>query len=80
MHSVNHIHWRRYRTRGLIRLWDKDFTLVGQTYSAEAVEPWWRWVRRLACEVAAALRLRRHHRPPMYRTVDDPDSGKRCWV
>lgn len=63
------VHWRRYRTRGLIRLWDKDFTLIGQQRTKETVEPWWRWARRLAAEIAAVI-LRRTHRQPTYATID----------
>lgn len=54
------IHWRRYRTRSVIRFWDKEFTLLGEERSKERVEPWARWWRRLAAEIAAALRLREH--------------------
>ena len=75
MRAVNGlIHWRRYRTSALVRLWDKDFTLIGQQRTVETVEPWWRWARRLAAEIAAVIR-RRTHRRPTYITVD-PDSGR----
>lgn len=68
------IHWRRYRTSALVRLWDKDFTLIGQQCTVETVEPWWRWARRLAAEIAAVIR-RREHRRPVYLTVD-PDTRR----
>lgn len=67
------IHWRRYRTSALVRLWDKDFTLIGQQRTVETVEPWWRWARRLAAEIAAVIRRRRTLRRPTYITVD-PDT------
>lgn len=70
MRAVRHrIHWRRYRSHALIRLWDKDFTLIGQQASADCVEPWWRWARRIAADAAVAVRLRRQHRI-VYFTVD----------
>jgi hypothetical protein len=66
------IHWRRYRTHALVRLWDKDFTLIGTQRVNERVEPWWRWARRLAADVAATLRRRRDRRPA-HVTVDEPE-------
>ncbi|WP_061003585.1 hypothetical protein [Mycolicibacterium mucogenicum] len=70
------IHWRRYRTRGLFRYWDKEFTLLGEEYSKERVEPWRRWWRRLAAEIAAALRLRETpHR--IYAVIDDNAAVRR---
>lgn len=54
------IHWRRYRSQAVIRFWDREFTLLGEERSKERVEPWARWWRRLASEIAAALRLREH--------------------
>lgn len=74
------IHWRRYRRTALILLWDKDFTLIGQQRSAECVEPWWRWARRLTGDITAMLLLRRRARHPAYATKDDPDSGRRVLV
>lgn len=72
------IHWRRYRTRGLIRYWDKEFTLLGEEHSKERVEPWRRWWRRLASEIAEALRLR-EHRLHVHAVINDnaavPDVG-----
>lgn len=64
------IHWRRYRTRALIRLWDKDFALIGQQQTATCVEPWARWARRIAADIAVAVRLRREHHRTVYRTID----------
>lgn len=70
------IHWRRYRTRGLIRYWDKEFTLLGEERSKEVVEPWRRWWRRLAAEIAAALRLREDpHR--IYKMLSEQAAPRR---
>ncbi len=70
------IHWRRYRTRGLIRYWDKEFTLLGEERSKEVVEPWRRWWRRLASEIAAALRLRENPQR-IYSVIENSAAGRR---
>lgn len=64
------IQWRRFRSRSLTRWWDKDFTYLGQQRSVWMVEPWWRWARRLAFEIAAHLR-RHPDRRPAHVTVDE---------